>query len=233
MQITTPTEIESVAWEGKLIAPEISYTLSTQERPVVTIGQPEIWPAAEALENQVGQKWTPPMGDADYWLVRLACTLRDPPGSPNITEASQMLYLRPRNSQADENAAYAYSLYPDRLGVEDKGEYSISLGPELKFADGSGFSVGQLGTKIEYRQVFPAIQSYGAGEPNPYWIFRPHTAHPLEGSQFVYAVAVAQAGAGGIRASVELIVTVETKLGGLIRYGTPQEARAHTKFTLP
>ena len=233
MQITTPTEITSVAWEGELVAPAVSYSLSTQERPVVTIGQPEIWAAAGALENEVGQKWTPPLGDAGYWLLRLACTLRDPPGSQNITEANQMLYLRPRNSQADENAAYAYSLFPDRLSVEDKGEISASLGPELKFADGSGFSVGQLGTKIDYRQVFPVIQSYGAGESAPYWTFKPHAAHPLEGSQFVYAVAVARAGAGGIRASLELVVTVETKLGGIIKYGTPQEARAHINFTIP
>jgi len=233
MQITTPTEITSVAWEGALVAPAVSYAAKSPTRLTATIGRPEIWAVAGALENEVGQKWTPPLGDADYWLIRLACTLRDPSGRQTITEAQQQLSLRPRNSQAGENAAYAYSLYPDRLSVEDKGETSASLGPELKFADGSGFSVAQLGTKIEHRQVFPVVQSYGAGEANPYWIFKPHDAHPLEGSQFVYAVAVARAGAGGIRASLELVVTVETKLGGIIKYGTPQEARAHINFTIP
>jgi hypothetical protein len=232
MHIITPTEITSVAWEGELVAPAVSYALSTQERPVVTIGRPEMWTVAEALENQVGQKWTPPLGDADYWLVRLACTLRNPSGRQTITEAEQRLYLRPRNSSAGQAAAYAFSLFPDRLGVEDRGEVSASLGPELKFADGSGFSVGQLGARIECRQVFPVIQGYGAGESTPYWVFKPHAAHPLEGSQYVYAVTVARANAGGIRASVELVVTVETQFGP-VRFGAPEEANVHTRFTIP
>ena len=232
MQITTPTEITSVAWEGELVAPATSYALPTQERPVVTIGQPAIWAVAEALENQVGQKWTPPLGDADYWLVRLACTLRNPSGRQTITEAEQRLYLRPRNNSAGETAAYAFSLFPDRLGVENKKEFSASLGPELTFVSGFGLKVGELGAKIEYRKVFPVIQSYGAGESTPYWVFKPHAAHPLEGSQSVYAVAVARANAGGIRASVELVVTVETQFGP-IRFGTPEEANVHTGFTIP
>jgi hypothetical protein len=82
MQIVTPTEIESVAWEGNLAAPTVSLGAKSATRIAATIGRPEIWPVADALENEVRQKWTPPLGDADYWLVRLACTLRDPPGNP-------------------------------------------------------------------------------------------------------------------------------------------------------
>ena len=231
MHIVTPTEIKSVAWEGELVAPATAKGIRASNRPVVTIGRPEIWPVAEALEAHLGQKWVPPIGGADYWLLRLACTLREPPGLPGITEAQQMLYLRPQNSRAGKDGAYAYSLFPDRLGVEDKSEFSVSLGPALKFA-GSEFKVGELGTKIEYRKVFPVIQGYGAGEQAPYWIFKPHAAHPLAGSQFVYAVAVAGPGAGGMRAYVELVVAVETQFGPL-RFGTPEEARAHTKFTIP
>jgi hypothetical protein len=199
---------------------------------VVTIGRPEIWPVARALENEVGRKWTPPLGDAGYWLVRLACTLRNPPGPPRITEATQTLYLRPKNSGVDKESTYAFSLFPDRLGAEDKAELSASLGPELKFASGAGFSVGELGATIEYRKVFPVIQSYGAGEPAPYWIFQTHRTYPLDGSQFVYAVVVARAGAGGIRASVELVVSVNYP-SGLAKLGLSDEARANTRFVIP
>ncbi|MEE8390769.1 MAG: hypothetical protein V3S14_08255 [Anaerolineae bacterium] len=59
MQITTPTEIQSVAWEGDLAAPAVSFAAKSATRLTATIGRPEIWPAAEALENEVGQKWTP------------------------------------------------------------------------------------------------------------------------------------------------------------------------------
>ena len=232
MEIITPTDIQSVAWEGELVAPQTVYAIGAAKRPVVTIGHPEIWPAAEALENEVGQKWVPTMSDASFWLLRLACTLREPPGLSSITEAQQTLYLHPKNRNARAGTTYAYSLFPDRLGIEDKVEFSISLGPEMKFADGSEFKLGQLGGKVEYRKVFPAIQSYGAGESSPYWIFKPHARRPLDGSQFVYAVVVAKAGADGIRANVELTVTVETQFGP-IRFGQPEGAKVRTGFAIP
>ena len=231
MHIITPARIEAVAWEGELIPPPTAKAVRPADRPVVTIGRPEIWPVADALENEVGRKWSPPLGGAGYWLVRLACTLRNPPGLPRMTEAIQTLYLRPKNSQAGNESTYAFSLFPDRLGVEDNVEFSASLGPELKFASGAGLSVGELGAKIAYRKVFPVIQSYAAGEPTPYWIFQPHRSHPLDGSQFVYAVVVAQAGAGGIRANVELVVSVDFPFG-LAKFGLSDEARANTRFVI-
>ena len=70
MHVVTPAEIESVAWEGELVAPAVAYALPPPQRPVVTIGQPAIWPVAEALEARLGQKWVPPLGEAEYWLDR-------------------------------------------------------------------------------------------------------------------------------------------------------------------
>src|SRR4051812_3459685 len=189
MLITTPASITSVAWEGELVPPENALTPKSPGRPVITIGQLEIWPAADALENELGKKWSPPLGDAGYWLVRLACTLRAPSGM-GITEAQQTLTLSPRNSQEQPGAVYAFSLFPDRLAVEQKGELSATLGPELTFGDAVALKVGELGAKIEFKQVFPVIQSFGAGESTPYWIFRPHLSHPIDGTQFVYAVLV-------------------------------------------
>ncbi len=46
MQITTPTEITSVAWEGELVAPAVSYAAKSPTRLTATIGRPEIWPVA-------------------------------------------------------------------------------------------------------------------------------------------------------------------------------------------
>jgi hypothetical protein len=231
MRILTPAAIESVAWEGELILPEIFMSSEPPPPPAVTLGKPEIWPAAEALEPEVGKKWTPPLGDASYWLVRLACTLRDPAGRPNLTEATQTLYLRPKNATAGERAAYAYSLFPDRLSVEDKAEFSASLGPELKFVSGFEIKPGEIGATVEYRKVFPVIQSYGAGESTPYWVFKSHAAHPLDGNQFVYAVIAATSGAGGVRASVELTATIQTELGP-VRLGLPEKAHANLGFGL-
>jgi hypothetical protein len=99
MNIITPSEIKSVAWEGELEASRVAYSASKSAPPVVTIGTPEVWPAAEALEHQVGQKWVAPVGGASFWLVRLAWTLREPGGWSNITEAQQSLHLRRKTSK--------------------------------------------------------------------------------------------------------------------------------------
>ncbi len=233
MQITTPSNIQAIAWEGALSAPETTrvFKSTSAKPPVVTIGQPEVWRAADALENQVGQKWVAPLGGAEFWLARFACTLRAPGGIERISEAQQSLYLRPKNSGADKDTAYAFNLFPDRLGAEDKAEWNVKLGPELKFADGSGLKAGELGAKFEFNKVFPVIQSYGAGEWNPYWIFRPHASRLIEGSQFVYAVLAAKAGAAGIRGTMTVTVTVETQFGP-VRFGMSDEAQESTRFVI-
>lgn len=233
MQITAPSEIKAIAWEGALSVPETTraFKSPTSRAPVVTIGQPEIWRAADALENQVEQKWVAPLGGAEFWLARFACTLRSPGGIEKISEAQQSLFLRPKNSSAGKDTAYAFNLFPDRLGAEDTGEWSVKLGPELKFADGSGFKIGELGAKFDFRKVFPVIQSYGAGEWNPYWVFRPHASRPIEGSQFVYAVIAAKAGAQGIRGTMTVTVTVETQFGP-VRFGMSDEAQESTRFVV-
>jgi len=229
MLIETPTDIQAVAWEGELIAPE-TMKLASAVRPVVTLGRPEIWPVAEALEPQVGKPWVPPLSNAAFWLLRLACTLHPVGRFKEIVEAQQTLSLSPVKPNAQADSTYAFSLFPERLTAEEQREMSLSLGPKLKFgkieAEGA-----QAGTKISYRKVFPVIQGYGAGEPTAYWIFKPHSAYPLEGCQFVYAVVAAQTGASGIRGAVELTVNVDTDFG-IIRLGLPREARAALSFTI-
>ena len=80
MLIATPTDIKAIAWEGELVAPDIAKGSGDSKRPSVTIGRPEIWTVADALESETGKKWVAPLGSAQYWLVRLACTVREPPG---------------------------------------------------------------------------------------------------------------------------------------------------------
>ena len=84
MRLAAPTEIKEIAWEGSLEPPETAKAPGDTPRPVVTIGKPEIWDTADALKNEVNQVWTPPLTAANFWLVRLACTLREPPGLRGI-----------------------------------------------------------------------------------------------------------------------------------------------------
>ncbi len=178
----------------------------------------------------MGKPWVPPLSNAVFWLLRLACTLHPVGRFKEIVEAQQTLSLAPVKPNAQADSTYAFSLFPERLTAEEQREMNLSLGPKLKFlkieAEGP-----QAGTKISYRKVFPVIQGYGAGEPTAYWIFKPHSSYPLEGCQFVYAVIAAKLDTGGIRGAVELTVNVDTDFG-IIRLGLPREARAALSFTV-
>ena len=228
MRIITPTEIEHVAWEGHL-EPLAESFKDAESLPRVTLGEPAWWPAEQAMESETGKKWTPPIGDRRYTLLRLACTLH-PPGEARsyYAEATLTAYLRPRR---DVGRVVAHDLYPQRLTAEEKGTFKVGLGPDLKFAGLLDVSLLEVGAEIEYQQVYPVIQGYGLGESRPYWQFAHHSGHPLLGCQSVYAVLDAPEGAGGVRLSVELVATLETRWGP-ITVGLPQEAQAHLSRTI-
>ena len=118
-----------------------------------------------------------------------------------------------------------------RLPAESKTDFTIGLGPTLKFGEAEA-SLGSLGATIEYRKVFPVIQSYQVGTANPSWVFKPHATHPLEGDQFVYAVLAAKTGADGLRVSIDLRVSIESDFGP-IRFAPPKTAQANLSFDVP
>lgn len=230
MRIVTPRDIEEVAWEGYL-EPSGEVYRKGVTLPRVTLGEPAWWPAEEALQAETGTAWQPPAGDRRYALLRLACTLHPPrEAGDHYTAATLSAYLRPAGGAA--GAVVAHDLYPRRLTAERIGTFSVTLGPDLQFGSAVKFGLGEVGAEIEYRQAFPVIQGYGLGESAPYWQFARHAAHPLLGCQSVLAVLAAPGDAGGVRLSVELVVTLETRYGPF-RLGLPEEARAHLGRTHP
>ncbi len=231
MRIETPTTIEQTAWEGELVPKGLNETFRGAAEAVrVTLGEPVWWSAAQAMATEADKKWTPPAGDRQYTLIRLACTLYAPVNaSTRFTEATLSVFLRPRQGGG---LVFAQDLLPQRLTAETTGKKTAKLTPEFKFADAISLKVGELGAEIDYRKVFPVIQGYGLGESRPSWEFSHHAANPLVGSQFVYLVAAAPGDADGIRLSVELIATVETRFGPL-RLGLPDTARANVSRNIP
>jgi hypothetical protein len=238
MHIVTPETIEQVAWEGHL-APlwtpdQQSWALGPMPKdaaslPRVTLGKPVWWLAETAMETETGKQWAPPASDRQYILLRLACTLH-PPAKRRFRYAEAVLatYLRPVKGSGQ---VVAHDLYPLRLTAENQGTFTVGLGPGLKFASVVDVSLLEVGAEIEYRRAFPIIQGYGLGESRVYWRFAHHATHPLLGSQSVYAVLDAPGDVGGVRLSVELVATLETRVGP-IRLGLPREARDHTSHTI-
>lgn len=228
MQIVTPTTLDQIVWQGNLEPDAKELQPKTPARPAAALGQVEIWPAS-ALEQAFGKPWNPPLGNADFWLIRVACTLRNPGGMETITNAELVLDLRPINFQAAAEATYAFSLLPDLVTVDNPAEFEARLNPELTFGKDMSVKLGQVGVTITFRNVFPIIQAYDVGTPTPSWRFRAHANRPLDGDQFCYAVIAAHPGADGIFGEVALFATLDTQFGPL-RFGTPREASAATRF---
>jgi hypothetical protein len=228
MKIITPTEIQDVAWEGRL--QPLGGTFMEAERPPrVTIGEPKWWPAEQAMAGETGKTWTPPADGRRYTLLRLACTLHPPEERrTRYSEATLTAYLRPRQGAG---TVVAHDLHPQRLLAEEKGSLKVGLGPDLKFANALEVSLLEVGAEIEYQQAYPIVQCFGLGEPRPYWRFSRHSSNPLLGSLFVYAVLDAPGDAGGVRLGVELVATIETRFGP-IRVGMPEEERASVSRTI-
>ncbi len=226
MPLSPPDTLSDIVWEGELEAPTMMKGAG-RSRLTASLGRPEVWRVEDALESHTGQPWVPPLGDTRFWLVRLACTLHPPGGSEVILEARQELAL----SAADgsEGSVYAFSLFPEQVTAEEKHAFKASLGPKLKFAKAE-LSGGSLGVDIEYTKVFPVITAFGAGEAYPYWLFQPHSAAPLIGSQCVYAVVAVKGNCTG-QGEINLTVTVDNKLGPL-RLGLPRSAMQATRFEL-
>jgi hypothetical protein len=78
MPIVTPAQIETIAWEGALEMPAAAYSLPTPTGPglVVTLGKPEIWPAGDVLERELGVKWHPPIAAGAATKVAKTNSLR-------------------------------------------------------------------------------------------------------------------------------------------------------------
>lgn len=228
MRIVTPAEIEEVAWDGYL-QPEGETVRKAVILPRVTLGEPVWWPAEQAMEGETGRIWTPPAGDQRYTLVRLACTLHPPREErSHYVEATLRAYLR---TARGSGRVVAHDLYPQQRSAEQTGAFKFSLRPDLRFADAVDLSLMEVGAEIDYRQVFPVIQGFGLGESGPYWQFARHTTHPLLGCQFVYALLATPADAGGVRMSVELVATWETRRG-ILKVRTPEDVRAHISRTI-
>ena len=224
MRIITPTAIEQTAWEGTLEPLAVSFGSPTaQPRVNVTLGEPAVWSAEQALAGETGKQWSPPADGKRYALVRLACTLH-PLADPQarFSEARLMATLSVEGGAA---LIVAHDLYPLRVGADAKGTYTLKLGPELKFADAIDAKLGEVGAEIEYHKVLPVIQGIGLGERQPYWQLAHHAANPLLGSQSVYLVVAAPPNAGRVSVTIALMATIETRFGPF-RVGLPDSAQA-------
>ncbi len=232
MEFLTPAEIELPAWRGELAPGEPQQSEGGWGPLAAVLAKLEAWPVSVALADAPRPYRQAAMGLSGRWLVRLGCGLPAQAEEVPIAEAQLTLHLRPRNRLANDTSVYVASLFPERMGVEERLELVVGLGMDLKFSMGEDAVAESRAARIFFRKVYPVIQSFGTGETAPYWIFRPHGKRNLEGSQFVYAVLIASPRSEGITGYSDLAVSVETP-SGKVRYHTPRGIDEMTHFEMP
>jgi hypothetical protein len=218
MQIDETTFPIEPAWEGALAPPKGVFAPPGEKLPTVSIGRPVWWDGEDIL----GEKWTPPAGGNRYGLVRFAFSLR-PEGRKVVRRAELMVSLEAENGGG---APVVFDLLP-KVTTEDKtGSFKATVGLDFKF-----LSLAQAETTIDFTQKVPVIVADGIGESIARWLFVSGRAHPLVGSQLVYAILEMPAGKSAARASLHLSAEVATSLGP-IRGILPREASEHLSWVL-
>jgi len=218
MQIDETSFPIEPAWEGVLAPPKGVYAPPGEKLPTVSIGKP-VWWDGEAI---MGEKWTHPSGGNRYGLARFAFYLR-PEGRKVVRRAELMVSLETEDGRG---VPIVFDLLPKVTTEEKTGTFKATVGLDFKF-----LSLAQAETTIDFTQKVPVIVADGIGESIARWAFVSGRAHPLVGSQLVYAILEMSAGTSAARASLTLSAEVVTSLGP-IRGILPKEASDRLSWVL-
>ncbi len=195
-------------WDGALEPPPDAQTFTTRGGdglPRVSIGRPVWWSDQKVL----GEQWVPPAGGRRYGLARFAFSLR-PEGRQAVKRAEFIVYLFATGSG---KRPIAFDLFPKTTTEEQTGSRTVGLDPKFKFVKAVEVSGLKAETTMDVTQAVPVITVDGIGENFARWAFESRPAHPLVGSQVVYATVELPPGAEAARASVHLSAEVTGSFG--------------------
>lgn len=193
-----------IAWDGKLVPPTGIFAARGKEMPQVSIGKPDWWDGQHIL----GDAWKAPEGGYSYGLARFAFSLR-PEGRQEVRRAELVVYFQPEDGG---KRPVAFDLAPRSETEERTGSFALGIGPDLKFSSVE-MTLAKAETTINLRRVFPVIIADGIGESIARWVFVSRPAHPLVGSQIVYAIVQMPPGVESARVAIFLNAEIATGFG--------------------
>lgn len=140
----------AVRWLDKafLLSP-VAYQRGQQERradllrdlPIASIGQPEVWTLPEVYPpDRMPHPLRAKLDEADFYLVRLACSFRPLKDEKQVEWARFRVHLLPDNAGRQP---VAFDLHPVMVTQEVKRNVRISLNPSLKFSEIEG-EIGEV-----------------------------------------------------------------------------------------
>ncbi len=210
-------------WTGALEPPSQMYATRGSGLPRVSLGKPVWW----SDQKMLGENWSPPAGGARYGLARFAFSLR-PEERQVIRSAEFIVYLHAKGAGP---RPIVFDLLPKTTTEEQTGSRTFGLDPKFKFANLVEVSGVSAGTTLDVKQAVPVTAADGVGESAARWVFSAQRAHPLLGSQIVFATVELPPGVEAARASVQLTAEVETNFG-LVRGLLPEEERQSKSWVL-
>jgi hypothetical protein len=192
------------AWEGNLVPPSGVFAARGKAMPRVSIGKPEWWDGQKIF----GDAWKAPEGSCSYGLARFAFSLR-PEGRQEVRKAELMVDFQPEDGGA---RPVAFDLTPRAETEERTGMFTLGISPDFKFSS-VDVTLAKAEATINLRRVFPVITADGIGESTARWVFVSRPAHPLVGSQTVYAIVQLPPGEEAAKVSLFLNAEVATGFG--------------------
>lgn len=183
--------------------------------PQVSIGKPDWWAGSKIL----GDAWKAPEGSYSY---RFVFYLR-----PEVRRAELVVDFQPEDGNA---RPLAFDLEPRVETEEQTGTFTLGIGPDFKFFS-VDVTLAKAETTINLRRVFPVITADGIGESTARWVFVSIPAHPLVGSQIVYAIV--QMPQGVEASGISLFLSAEMTTGfGPIKGFLPKDEECDLSWTL-
>jgi hypothetical protein len=198
--------------------------------PHASLGKPRWWPD----QTLMAKDWLPSAGKR-YGLARFALSLR-PAERQEVRYVEFVVYLHGTGPGTGLRPV-ATDLFPGVLPEAKLGLRTVGIGPDFQFVDLSKAgeaAQAPAATTIQLRQMVQVVVADGVGESTARWVFAGNPAHPLVGTQLVYAIVEVLPDASGLpraRASLQLIAEVETRSGS-VRGLLPKTERAMLNWML-
>jgi hypothetical protein len=217
MWFPAPPSFQDPLWQGPLSPASVEEAVAAgvgsgdfgspfDNPPVVSIGRPE----AVSLAGAFPPKDLSPFVRAqfrayDFYLVRLACSLRPAQHGAQIDRARFLvLLLRGKDGQQP----VAFDAHPIAVTQKVQRDVKVSLSPSLKLEEVEA-SLGQIENSFSYSELHPLVTMLGIGEVLTEWEYRAARGIRLQGTKLMHLVVKAPKGMQPGEAVLRMIAYVK------------------------
>ena len=208
LEPATDEAVERLSREWAARGPQTDIRDDIRDLPVVTIGQPEVWPLSEVYPpDEMPPTMRVSLEEADFYLARLACSFRPRRDDAEIEWARLRVRLIP--DEAGQQPI-AFDLYPLRVTQEIRRNVKVSLNPTLKFMELEA-GVGGAEFGFEYPELQPLVSAAGAGEAAPSWDYEEARGVRVQGSKWMHLLVKAPKGMPSGQATLDLAADISVR----------------------